>query len=335
MAGLQKQFREALKAPVAQRGFRLGRSGCRTRSVPLDERRPTAPWRRRHRGDHQLHEYEQPVGNDRRRAAGEEGGRKGAAVKPYVKTSLAPGSRVVTDYLRRAGLEKPLEALGFYTVGYGCTTCIGNSGPLPAAVTQAITEGDLVAAAVLSGNRNFEGRVSPLVKANYLASPPLVVAYALAGTVDIDLTSQPLGQGRDGQDVYLKDVWPSRQEVADTMSRGRHAGALRPGLRRCLVEQSRMERNRHGHRRALPVERSEHLYPGAALPCRPDPRTVADPLDSATPASSWPWVIRPPPTIFHPPARSPRTAPPAATSKHTVLSPKTSTVTARDAATTA
>ena len=142
---------------------------------------------------------------------------KGLAPKSYVKTSLAPGSRVVTDYLKKAGLDKSLEAVGFYTVGYGCTTCIGNSGPLPEPVAQAVTEGNLVASAVLSGNRNFEGRVNPLVKANYLASPPLVVAYALAGTTDIDLTTEPLGQASDGVDVYLKDIWPSREEIQATV----------------------------------------------------------------------------------------------------------------------
>lgn len=138
---------------------------------------------------------------------------RGLRVKPYVKTSLAPGSRVVTDYLDRAGLSDSLDQLGFQTVGYGCTTCIGNSGPLPEPVADAITRGDLVAAAVLSGNRNFEGRVNPHTKANYLASPPLVVAYALAGTVDIDLTTQPLGKDKNHQDVYLKDIWPSQEEI--------------------------------------------------------------------------------------------------------------------------
>src|SRR5262249_40206925 len=127
---------------------------------------------------------------------------KGLKVKPYVKTSLAPGSRVVTDYLEQAGLTDALNRLGFQTVGYRCTTCIGNSGPLPEPVAKAVTDADLVAAAVLSGNRNFEGRVNPLVKANYLASPPLVVAYALAGTTDIDLTKEPLGKGRDGKGVF-------------------------------------------------------------------------------------------------------------------------------------
>jgi aconitate hydratase len=144
---------------------------------------------------------------------------RGLQVKPYVKTSLAPGSKVVTDYLNKAGLTPYLEQLGFYTVGYGCTTCIGNSGPLPDAVVQAITAGDLVVAGVLSGNRNFEGRIHPYVKANYLASPPLVVAYALAGRADIDLTREPLGTGKDGEPVYLKDIWPSQAEIAAAMER--------------------------------------------------------------------------------------------------------------------
>ncbi|MEK7389728.1 MAG: aconitate hydratase AcnA [Elusimicrobiota bacterium] len=139
---------------------------------------------------------------------------KGLSVKPWVKTSLAPGSKVVMDYLKSAGLVEPLEKLKFHLVGYGCTTCIGNSGPLPPDVAAAVSDNNLVVAAVLSGNRNFEGRVNPLVKANYLASPPLVVAYALAGTVDIDLSTEPLGVGKDGKPVRLKDVWPSNAEVA-------------------------------------------------------------------------------------------------------------------------
>src|SRR5688572_11891340 len=143
---------------------------------------------------------------------------KGLNVKPYVKTSLAPGSRVVTEYLQKANLLDPLAQLGFNLVGYGCTTCIGNSGPLPGEVAKAVTGGDLVAAAVLSGNRNFEGRVHPLVKANFLASPPLVVAYALAGTVDIDLDRDPLGIDQNGQAVYLKDLWPTQEEIAETIA---------------------------------------------------------------------------------------------------------------------
>ena len=143
---------------------------------------------------------------------------KGLNVKPYVKTSLAPGSRVVTEYLNKAGLTEPLSKLGFNVIAYGCTTCIGNSGPLPGEVAKAVTGGDLVAAAVISGNRNFEGRVHPLVKANFLASPPLVVAYALAGTVDIDLVNEPLGADQSGQPVYLKDLWPSQKEVSDAIA---------------------------------------------------------------------------------------------------------------------
>jgi aconitate hydratase len=143
---------------------------------------------------------------------------KGLSVKPYVKTSLAPGSRVVTEYLKKAGLIDPLSQLGFNVIAYGCTTCIGNSGPLPGEVAKAVTGSDLVAAAVISGNRNFEGRVHPLVKANYLASPPLVVAYALAGTVDIDMNHESLGIGSDGQPVFLKDLWPTQQEINEAIA---------------------------------------------------------------------------------------------------------------------
>ena len=138
---------------------------------------------------------------------------KGLRVKPWVKTSLAPGSQVVTDYLKAAGLTKSLDALGFNLVGYGCTTCIGNSGPLPEPISDAIQKNDVVACSVLSGNRNFEGRVNPDVRANYLASPPLVVAYALAGSMQLDLANDPLGEGKDGKPVYLRDIWPTSAEV--------------------------------------------------------------------------------------------------------------------------
>ncbi len=144
---------------------------------------------------------------------------RGLTSKPWVKTSLAPGSKVVTEYLKLAGLTAPLESLGFHTVGYGCTTCIGNSGPLPEPVARAIEGSGLVVAAVLSGNRNFEGRVHPDVRANYLASPPLVVAYALAGRVDIDLTTEPLGIGSDGKPVTLRDLWPTQREIHDTVEK--------------------------------------------------------------------------------------------------------------------
>ncbi|MBL6936707.1 MAG: aconitate hydratase AcnA [Alphaproteobacteria bacterium] len=146
--------------------------------------------------------------------------KRGLKVRPWVKTSLAPGSQVVTDYLAKAGLDKALDKLGFQLVGYGCTTCIGNSGPLPDNVSDAITNNDLVTAAVLSGNRNFEGRVHPLVRANYLASPMLVVAYALAGSININLTRDPVGYDRDQEPVYLKDIWPSSKEIAAAMRKG-------------------------------------------------------------------------------------------------------------------
>ncbi len=143
---------------------------------------------------------------------------KGLTQKPWVKTSMAPGSQVVTGYYEKAGLWPYLEKLGFYLVGYGCTTCIGNSGPLPEEISKAINDNDLTATAVLSGNRNFEGRINPDVKMNYLASPPLVIAYALAGTMDFDFENDPLGQDQDGNDVFLKDIWPSNEEIAQTIA---------------------------------------------------------------------------------------------------------------------
>jgi len=158
---------------------------------------------------------------------------RGLTVQPWVKTSLAPGSRVVNDYLKESGLMPYLEKLRFHIVGYGCTTCIGNSGPLPDPVTAAVKDGGLVVAAVLSGNRNFEGRVNPLVRANYLASPPLVVAYAIAGHMDTDLTTDPLGSDSKGQPVYLKDVWPTQKEVQDAIN-----STLRPEMFQKAYEES-------------------------------------------------------------------------------------------------
>ena len=152
---------------------------------------------------------------------------RGLNVKPWVKTSLAPGSRVVTEYLKKAGLLDDLEALGFNVVGYGCTTCIGNSGPLPEDIAETITQHDIVGTSVLSGNRNFEGRIHPLVRMNFLASPPLVVAYALAGNLDVDLLNEPLGEDTDGKPVYLKDVWPSSHEIQDTVMRTLDSGMFR------------------------------------------------------------------------------------------------------------
>jgi aconitate hydratase len=152
---------------------------------------------------------------------------KGLKVKPWVKTSLAPGSQVVSDYLKESGLSDDLDALGFDLVGYGCTTCIGNSGPLPEPISKAVNENDLVAVSVLSGNRNFEGRVSPDCRANYLASPPLVVAYALKGTVRSDMVSEPLGTGSNGEPVYLKDIWPSNEEIRQLIDAHVHSEMFR------------------------------------------------------------------------------------------------------------
>ena len=152
---------------------------------------------------------------------------RGLQSKPWVKTSLAPGSKVVTEYLDRAGLTEPLERLGFNLVGYGCTTCIGNSGPLSQEISDAVDEADLAVVSVLSGNRNFEGRINPDVKMNYLASPPLCVAYALVGTMDIDIAGEPIGQDEQGEDVYLRDIWPTEQEIAQTIGEAVRADMFR------------------------------------------------------------------------------------------------------------
>jgi aconitate hydratase len=152
---------------------------------------------------------------------------RGLRSKPWVKTSLAPGSKVVTEYLDRAGLTGPLEQLGFNLVGYGCTTCIGNSGPLSPEISKAVGDADLAVVSVLSGNRNFEGRINPDVKMNYLASPPLCVAYALVGTMDVDILAEPLGQDEQGKDVYLKDIWPSELQIAETIEQAVHSDMFR------------------------------------------------------------------------------------------------------------
>ncbi len=190
---------------------------------------------------------------------------KGLTAKPWVKTSLAPGSKVVTSYLEKAGLMPPMQALGFHLVGYGCTTCIGNSGPLPDSVSSAVKANDMVVAAVLSGNRNFEGRINPQVKANYLASPPLVVAYAIAGRVDIDLSSEPLGNGSDGEPVYLKDVLahPSGSGCGD---QGNHKrGDVPHRIRTRLPGRRQLAGPPGPHRRHLRMGSAFHLYPQAAL----------------------------------------------------------------------
>ncbi len=200
--------------PIADGAAPTGRR--RPWPMPRRERRDHE-WLGRDRRDHELHQHLEPLGDDRRRPAGQEGRGAGLETKPWVKASLAPGSKVVTDYLADAGLDTYLDRLRFNLVGYGCTTCIGNSGPLPAAISEKINHDDLVAVAVLSGNRNFEGRINADVRANYLASPPLVVAYALAGTMDIDLQNDPLGHGDGGKPVYLRDIWPTQREIQDAI----------------------------------------------------------------------------------------------------------------------
>ena len=159
---------------------------------------------------------------------------RGLTRQPWVKTSLAPGSKVVTDYLDKAGLTPYLDALGFNLVGYGCTTCIGNSGPLPEEVSAIVAEKNLVVCSVLSGNRNFEGRIQSQVRANYLASPPLVVAYALAGRMTVDLTTEPIGKDRDGKDVYLREIWPTEREIQAAMLERREIGDVPAPVRECL-----------------------------------------------------------------------------------------------------
>ena len=190
---------------------------------------------------------------------------KGLSPKPWVKTSLAPGSQVVTDYLTKAGLTADLDAIGFNLVGYGCTTCIGNSGPLAPELSAAINENDLVAALVLSGNRNFEGRVSPDVRANFLASPPLVVAYALKGTVTEDMVETPIGQDQDGADVFLKDIWPTNQEVAETMAANIDRGMFEARYGNVYAGDAKwreIDVARVGH---LHVARGQHLHRQPAL----------------------------------------------------------------------
>ena len=213
---LKKSFAETLTAPLNRRGFNLGQNELdRSVDITVDNKGASTL---RH-GSVVIASITSCTNTSNPSVligAGilaKKAVERGLQVPPHVKTSLAPGSRVVTEYLSESGLDKYLDALGFQTVGYGCATCIGNSGPLPEAVAKGIQETDIVAAAVLSGNRNFEGRVNPLTKANYLASPPLVVAFALAGRVDIDLSSEPLGTDKNGNPVYLKDIWPSQQEI--------------------------------------------------------------------------------------------------------------------------
>ncbi len=238
---------------------------------------------------------------------------KGLTRKPWVKTSLAPGSQVVSAYLDKAGLQPYLDKLGFNLVGFGCTTCIGNSGPLAPEISAAINENGVVAAAVLSGNRNFEGRISPDVQANYLASPPLVVAYALAGTVQKDLTKEPLGTGSDGQPVFLKDIWPTSQEIQKFIAENDHARAVPRALRRRVQRRRELARDRYGRRRDLHVGRRVDLRAQPAL-LRGHQHSARPPSPtSSARASSGCSATRSPPTTSRRPAPSSRPRPPAHT----------------------
>ncbi|MDP7014433.1 MAG: aconitate hydratase AcnA, partial [Pirellulaceae bacterium] len=220
LADLQKSFRESLTAPVGAKGFGLAEDRLEATSRVEDNGESCDIGH----GAVVIAAITSCTNTSNPSvmlAAGllaQKAVARGLTTPSFVKTSLAPGSRVVTDYLDRAGVTEALEAVGFHTVGYGCATCIGNSGPLPESVSNAIQSGDLIASAVLSGNRNFEGRVNPHTKANYLTSPPLVVAYALAGTTDIDLINEPIGRDENGGDVFLKDIWPSRDEVQSALA---------------------------------------------------------------------------------------------------------------------
>jgi aconitate hydratase len=214
LSQMKGSFRQALTAPVKDRGFGLGEADLARTATVAGSKEPIGHGAVVIAAITSCTNTSNPsvmlgAGLLARKAVA-----LGLKVPPHVKTSLAPGSKVVTEYLDQSGLSKHLDALGFQTVGYGCTTCIGNSGPLPPAVSKAVNDGKLVASAVLSGNRNFEGRINPDVKANYLASPPLVVAYALAGTTDIDLTTDPIGRDGAGRPVMLKEIWPTQEEVA-------------------------------------------------------------------------------------------------------------------------
>ena len=219
LSNMQEQFHHDLRAPIDKRGFALDEEAI-GRTANLNFRGVDKDLTH---GDVVIAAITSCTNTSNPSvmlAAGlvaKKAAERGMKAKPWVKTSLAPGSKVVTEYLTDTGLLPYLEQVGFYVVGYGCTTCIGNSGPLPPAVTKAIDEGDLVATSVLSGNRNFEGRINPDVKANYLASPPLVVAYSLAGTVDIDIVNDPLGEDQDGNPVYLRDLWPTYEDVTSLL----------------------------------------------------------------------------------------------------------------------
>jgi aconitate hydratase len=240
---------------------RTGRS-LQEEPVARSGRRQGPRHRRRRRGDrrdHQLHQHLEPRRADRRRPRRQEGRRAGPQAQALGQDLAGPGSQVVTDYLEKAGLQSHLDNIGFNLVGYGCTTCIGNSGPLAEPISKAINENGIVAASVISGNRNFEGRVSPDVRANFLASPPLVVAYALKGTVVEDFTTTPIGTSKDGADVYLKDIWPTNAEVHSVMAGAWTADVPGPLCRRLQGRQALAGDQRHRFGNLFVARRSTYV----------------------------------------------------------------------------
>jgi aconitate hydratase len=251
----------------------------------------------------------------------------GLKSKPWVKTSLAPGSRVVTDYLTKAGLLEPLASIGFNVVGYGCTTCIGNSGPLKPEISAGIKAGDIVATSVLSGNRNFEGRVHPEIKMNFLASPPLVVAYALAGTMNVDLQTEVLGTGLDGKPVLLANIWPSDKEVADAVHATLDSGMFRKSYGNVFAGEANWQAIKiplgkiYDWQEESTYVRNPPYFDGMTMTPRRSPTSPARAVSRC-------WVTRSPPTTSRRPATSPRPAPPRSTWCPRACSPSTSTPTA-------
>ena len=246
---------------------------------------------------------------------------KGLTVPPWVKTSLAPGSKVVRDYLEKAGLLPYLEKLKFHIVGYGCTTCIGNSGPLPTEVSQAIDEKELVVASVLSGNRNFEGRINSEVRANYLMSPPLVVAFALAGRIDLDLRKDPLGKDKEGKPVYLADIWPSQREVEEAMQQSITSDMFRKSYGEVYRGRRALARTACAQGRDLRVGEGFHLHPPRAVFRRHDAEARAGRRYQEARACWRCWATASPPTTFRPRARLRKTAPPENICRSTACKP--------------
>ena len=257
---------------------------------------------------------------------------KGLTVKPWVKTSLAPGSQVVADYYEKSGLQKDLDALGFNLVGFGCTTCIGNSGPLPEEISEAINKNDLVAAAVLSGNRNFEGRVNADVRANYLASPPLVVAYAIAGSMYVDLAKQPLGIDKKGKKVFLKDIWPTSREINAVIRKSITKQVFAKKYANVFKGDAAWAQDRGQGRPHLCVGRPFDLRAEPAVFRGHGQAASARSRTSSMRASSACSSTRSRPTTSRRPARSRKRAPPANTCATIRCVRRTSTSTARAAA---